>query len=268
MYLVKFKEVSKAVQLVSLSKLRKLGFKLKARDFTLSIAFELFKPTLEKLYRTTMLVFTSERSNCGKINTEVLSSAKEDIATNFEMNIPTRIVTVGWKGKKSLFSKYRIFFTANISEFLCASFLLSYIVATSVFETKFEKCVVFFSRYYKIFRQVATSLIFVSFALFIDFFFFFRTENVFYTLLACYSCLEMYSLYIYNINSILLVSFDETMYSELGCRAFSMEMAYKSALELISENMLIYNKARQEGITTDLLEVVSGAIYTVECTDL
>jgi F0F1-type ATP synthase gamma subunit len=42
-----------------------------------------------------------------------------------------------------------------------------------------------------------------------------------------------------------------------------MEMAHKNANGLIKEQMLVYNKARQEGITTELLEVVSGAIYTV-----
>jgi F-type H+-transporting ATPase subunit gamma len=42
-----------------------------------------------------------------------------------------------------------------------------------------------------------------------------------------------------------------------------MEMAHRNATELINVKMLIYNKARQAAITTDLLEVVAGAIYTV-----
>jgi len=60
-----------------------------------------------------------------------------------------------------------------------------------------------------------------------------------------------------------LDAFEENKYSELGCRAFSMEMAHRNASDLIVENMLIYNKARQSGITNDLLEVVAGSIYTV-----
>jgi len=60
-----------------------------------------------------------------------------------------------------------------------------------------------------------------------------------------------------------LDSLEEHKYSELGCRAFSMEMAHRNAVELIQEKVLIYNKARQAGITTDLLEVVAGSIYTV-----
>jgi F-type H+-transporting ATPase subunit gamma len=62
---------------------------------------------------------------------------------------------------------------------------------------------------------------------------------------------------------IILDAFEETKFSEFGCRAFSMEMAHRNATELILEKMLIYNKARQAGITTDLLEVVAGSIYTV-----
>lgn len=71
----------------------------------------------------------------------------------------------------------------------------------------------------------------------------------------------MNHLYKYNVSLIVLDAFEETKYSELGCRAFSMEMAHRNATTLIQEHMLLYNKARQACITNELLEVVSGAAF-------
>ncbi len=47
--------------------------------------------------------------------------------------------------------------------------------------------------------------------------------------------------------------------SEHGCRMIAMNAATKNAGEMIQDLTLVYNKARQAVITTELLEVVSGA---------
>lgn len=104
---------------------------------------------------------------------------------------------------------------------------------------------------------------FSSFSIFFDYIYNHRKDNLFFDLLISNCLLSLRSLYNYNVCLIVLDAFDETKYSELGCRAFSMEMAHRNATDLIQEKMLIYNKARQAGITNDLLEVVAGAIYTV-----
>jgi F-type H+-transporting ATPase subunit gamma len=73
----------------------------------------------------------------------------------------------------------------------------------------------------------------------------------------------MTDLYYYNACLVVLEAFNETKYSELGCRAFAMEKAHRNAIDLMQQRMLLYNKARQAGITNDLLEVVAGAVYTI-----
>ena len=51
----------------------------------------------------------------------------------------------------------------------------------------------------------------------------------------------------------------ESMASEHGARMSAMENATKNASEMIDKLTLQYNKARQAGITKELMEIVSGA---------
>jgi F-type H+-transporting ATPase subunit gamma len=47
--------------------------------------------------------------------------------------------------------------------------------------------------------------------------------------------------------------------SELGARMSAMDSATRNAKEMIGKLTLVYNRARQAGITKDLMEIVSGA---------
>jgi F-type H+-transporting ATPase subunit gamma len=51
----------------------------------------------------------------------------------------------------------------------------------------------------------------------------------------------------------------ESQASELGSRMTAMESATKKAAEMIDKYTLIYNRARQAAITTELMEIISGA---------
>lgn len=51
----------------------------------------------------------------------------------------------------------------------------------------------------------------------------------------------------------------ESMASELGARMTAMDSATKNAKEMIDRLTLVYNKARQAGITKELMEIVSGS---------
>lgn len=51
----------------------------------------------------------------------------------------------------------------------------------------------------------------------------------------------------------------ESQASELGSRMTAMESATKKAAEMIEKYTLIYNRARQAAITTELMEIISGA---------
>ncbi|PKH46583.1 ATP synthase subunit gamma, partial [Dehalococcoides mccartyi] len=51
----------------------------------------------------------------------------------------------------------------------------------------------------------------------------------------------------------------ESIASEQSARMVAMRNATDNAKELIGELTLVYNKARQESITNELLDIVGGA---------
>jgi ATP synthase F1 gamma subunit len=215
----------------------------------------------DPLYHT-FLIITSEKSCCGKLNSDVLGVSKGVIHSYIENNKIVSLICIGWKGKSGLLSKFKSDVGISISFCNKVSYFLSYLVVLCILDTTFERCHVYFSKYYKIFEQAPAFYDFVSFD---DFFLnLYRNskENVFFDFLLNSDFFSLRNLYIYNICLIVLDALDENKYSELGSRAFSMEMAHRNAIELIVEKMLIYNKVRQACITKDLLEVVSGAIYS------
>jgi F-type H+-transporting ATPase subunit gamma len=57
----------------------------------------------------------------------------------------------------------------------------------------------------------------------------------------------------------LLRALFESMASELGARMTAMDSATKNASEVISKLTLVYNRARQAAITTELMEIIGGA---------
>lgn len=57
----------------------------------------------------------------------------------------------------------------------------------------------------------------------------------------------------------LLRALYESMASELGARMTAMDSATKNASEVIDKLTLIYNRARQAAITTELMEIIGGA---------
>ena len=263
-YLRKFKEISKAVQMVAISKIKKLSGVIESREFSLYLAFEMFSETVTNSEaRQTVVVITSEKSCCGKLNSEVLSASKDALETFIEDNKVLKIISIGWKGRVSLVSKFKSALCKSISGLVKISLLFSYVIYICVVNTTFDTCAVYFSKYYKIFEQLAAMYEFISFDIFFDYVYKVRKENFYFDLLISNCVLKFQNMYIFNVCLIVLDALEENIYSELGCRAFSMEMAHKNANELININMLLYNKARQTSITTELLEIVAGAIYTV-----
>jgi F-type H+-transporting ATPase subunit gamma len=57
----------------------------------------------------------------------------------------------------------------------------------------------------------------------------------------------------------LLRALYESMASELGARMTAMDSATKNASEVIAGLTLVYNRARQAAITTELMEIIGGA---------
>lgn len=260
-YLAKFKDISRSVQLIAIAQLRKLRSRIEARDNALCIAVEFFADNDINLNINVcaIVVITSERSCCGKLNSDVFSASRDVIESCLEDNKVIKLISVGYKGYNTY--KDHPALCKAMSDVELASLLLSYALTLCIFDTEFDKCIILFSRYYKIFEQVASIYEFKSYSRICSYLYSNRKHNLLYDLLLS-ADLSIYELYIYYVCLIVLDALSETKYSELGCRAYSMEIANKNASELIKENTLLYNKVRQSSITTALLEVISGAQYS------
>jgi F-type H+-transporting ATPase subunit gamma len=235
---------------------------IESRDYSLGIAMEIFNDQAVG-NKYVVIVITSERSCSGRLNSEVLGAAKDAIAVYIKGNKYVRIVSVGWKGTDSLSRKYKPEICFRLSDLGKPSFFIAYLVMLCAVRLGHDRCAIYFSKYYKIFEQSAAWYEFSSYSIFYDCVYRNRKENLFYEILVSNSDVDMLDLYYYNACLVVLEAFNENKYSELGCRAFAMEKAHRNAIDLMHQKMLIYNKARQAGITNDLLEVVAGAIYTV-----
>lgn len=71
--------------------------------------------------------------------------------------------------------------------------------------------------------------------------------------------LSSQDLYEYLLASQLWHSLMESATSEQSSRMNAMENASKNAKEMIDSLTLVYNRARQSRITTELIEIISGA---------
>jgi ATP synthase F1 gamma subunit len=65
----------------------------------------------------------------------------------------------------------------------------------------------------------------------------------------------------YGFSTFFLDALEENEYSSLGARATAMNNATKNAGDLIENYRLRYNKARQEQITNELIEIVSAVNF-------
>jgi F-type H+-transporting ATPase subunit gamma len=260
-YLVKFKDISRSVQLIAIAQLRKLRSRIEARDNALCIPVEFFSDNelMSSISICAIVVITSERSCCGKLNSDVFSASRDIIDSYIEDNKIVKLVTVGYKGYNTY--KDHPALCKAVSDVELSSMLLSYALTLCILDTEFDKCVVLFSRYNKIFEQVASIYEFKSYGRIYNFIYSNRKHNLLFDLLLS-SDLSIFELYVYYVCLIVMDALSETKYSELGCRAYSMEIANRNATELIKVNTLLYNKVRQASITTALLEVISGAQYS------
>ena len=98
LYLRKFKEISKAVQLVAIAKLRKLQKVIESREYSLFLSLELFIDVNMYVFnnlRNTFVIITSDKSCCGKLNSDVLYASKDAMETYMEGNRVLKLISVG-----------------------------------------------------------------------------------------------------------------------------------------------------------------------------
>ncbi len=266
------RQITKAMKMVSAAKLRRAQesvvaarpYAQKMGEVLKSLAGNLEgdqHPLLEKRDAKKMLliVVTSDRGLCGGFNSNLCKAGERYIKEKQAEFDQISIMTVGRKGYEFLKSRYTIY--KNFSNIISkpnyqAAAMLAQDVIEGYLSEEYDQVVMLFNS----FRTVMTQ------------------DITFQQLLpiepeAKGATDEAGVEYIYepsvddlltqilpkNIEVQIFKAMLESVAGEHGARMTAMDSASKNASEMIGKLTLQYNRARQAAITTELMEIISGA---------
>lgn len=214
--------------------------------------------TYEELPQKTLIVsFTSDKGLCGGINSFISRATRDAIQKLQAQGKEADVVVVGDKGrgqmKRSIPDKIVRSATEVISPgtFNLASALASELMAAGVKD--YDAVLIFYNSYINAAVYTQKYKVIKPFA--------YEGED------ASLSGYEFDSdkaesladLYEYMLASQIFHSFMDGAAAEQSSRMTAMENASKNAGEMIDKLTLQYNRARQSRITTELIEIISGA---------
>lgn len=215
--------------------------------------------TYEDLPAKTLLVpFTSEKGLCGGVNTFISRGVKDCVKKLSAQGKTCDIVVIGDKGRSQLRRIHGDLFIRSATEvqapgnFNLASGLAAELIAAGAAD--YDAVCLMYNSYVNaaVYRQVYKVIKP------------FKGEGGDEPLMAYEFEPDTKSeiltdLYEYALSSQIFHSFMDSAAAEQSSRMSAMENASKNAGEMIDSLTLQYNRARQARITTELIEIISGA---------
>lgn len=262
-------KITKAMKMISATKLKKAQDRIIAtRPYAFKMS-ELLSHLVEasenvvnplmkqrEVKRRLVVIVSGDRGMCGSFNSNLLKYSANYLE---ELGRETPIVTVGKKGndyfvkrKYNIVKSYiHVFGNLNLS---ISNEITDYIV-TGYLNNEFDLVEIIYNEFKSVVKQVVTKEQFLPLSR--------PTETEGNDQVDYIYEPSSKSILEELIPKHLKVQFRKTLLesnaSELGARMTAMELATKNAEDLIKYLNLLYNKARQEAITKELLEIVSGA---------
>lgn len=262
-------KITKAMKMISATKLKKAqdriiatrpyAFKMSELLSHLVAASEnVVSPLMNQreFKKRLVVIISGDRGMCGSFNSNLLKYSANYLE---ELGRETPIVAVGKKGndyfvkrKYNVVKSYiHIFSNLNLS---ISNEIADYIV-TGYLNNEFDLVEIIYNEFKSVVKQVVTKEQFLPLSRpteaegndQVDYIYEPSSKSILEELIPKH----------------LKVQFRKTLLesnaAELGARMTAMELATKNAEDLIKYLNLLYNKARQEAITKELLEIVSGA---------
>jgi F-type H+-transporting ATPase subunit gamma len=257
-------KTTKAIKLVTLSKLQMLQSTLHTRRFSLVYARDLFKlkTSLPSNEFHLLIPITSEISCPGPI---------DQILANYTFKVINLLRANGdnygffFLGRRGLylFKEYKTKkaykgFIYNVNKqpisLLVVSDILKHIMSIPA-----DKYQIIFNRYYNVFTQIPHSYEITAFKHLFDAlngsypldFNSYATRNL------VRKRANLYKLYEYNFALVLYNALRDHFVSELGGRVAAMDASIKNLDEILLQVRIDYQKARQNAITNELIEIIS-----------
>lgn len=208
--------------------------------------------------RALLLVVTSDRGLCGGFNANLSKAAERFIKERSGEFKELSLMTIGRKGYEFLRNRHTVRkHHGNI--FSTLSYQTATLIAAEVIEgylaEEYDEVYVIYNAFKSVMTQDIT------------------LEQLLPVTARTDAAEEQSTMYIYepskaelldellpkHIEVQIFKSLLESLASEHGARMTAMDSASKNATEMIGKLTLIYNRARQAAITTELMEIISGS---------
>ncbi|PZQ52441.1 MAG: F0F1 ATP synthase subunit gamma [Rhodovulum sulfidophilum] len=208
-----------------------------------------------------LVVATSERGLCGGFNTSIVKLARAKALRLLAEGKTVKILTVGKKGREQLRRDLGAHLVGHIdlSEVKKLGYVDAHRIATDVLhrfhQGEFDVCELFYSRFVSVISQVPTERQLIP-AVFeagetggaaAEYEYEPDEEAILADLLPR------------GVSTQIFAALLENAASEQGARMSAMDNATRNAGDMIGKLTIVYNRSRQAAITSELIEIISGA---------
>lgn len=281
-FYISFRELVRAVQLVALSRLQALAYRIKNRQRTLVVMRQLFTiPVIVQSY--SIVVFGTDKTCSGAFNNNIFRACRALVSAIEKEKKQISLISISDHAcvfiKTEYFSYVSQTYKHMEREPICfpvATYIVEYLLTRSIFErpvrssTQLRSYVDIYLLLYNRYQNVAVhqvSVYMLPSASIV------RQHLCVPKMKAVYlldviskatirTSVLILNLYYYAFALVFLDVLEETEYCELGARATSMETIYNNLKDRIDFVRLLYNQIRQETITKEIIEIVSGILYS------
>lgn len=206
-----------------------------------------------------LVVMTAERGLCGGFNASIVKLARVRAAELLAQGKTVKILTVGKKGREQLRRDLGSHIVAHIdlSEVKRVGYENARSIAQDVLkrfdEGEYDVATLFFSRFQSVISQIPTAQQIIPAPV---------PENTEASALYDYEPSEeaiLEDLLPRSVATQVFAALLENAASEQGARMSAMDNATRNAGDMIDRLSIQYNRSRQAAITTELIEIISGA---------
>ena len=207
--------------------------------------------------KTMVVAITSDRGLCGGINSGLIREIKSKIGQTANKSIYS-IFTIGEKGTSALVRPFPDLVKYSLSE---VNTPLNFPTVASIAQqissaaAGHDKIVIYFNEFKSAIKTIIRDLELLPREKFLEYM---KHMKLYKTPIPDKNTTG-YALYDLYVSSNLYHAYLNNLASEQSARMAAMENASKNAKEIVEKLKLEYNKARQQRITMELVEIISGA---------
>ncbi len=210
-----------------------------------------------------LVIATSERGLCGGFNTSIVKMAKENFLTLKNEGKEAKLIIIGKKGKELLAKEFAddVIEIYDFSDVKNIGFSEAERISKKILElfdnNEFDICKLYFAKFESVLSQIPIEQKLIPFDIEED-------ESEKDDINICYEYEPdeediLKELLPKNLSIQILRALLENIASEFGARLTAMDSATRNAADMIDELTITYNRSRQASITSELIEIISGA---------